>query len=104
MVRQINIIETFMGHMDMNPQLYDGLARKKRSYEFDKIFSLHMEFMKESNKREPDKIKLQNLFKQVCIYAQLAMLPDDERSKLFESNRVENRILFEDQHSEGQTT
>jgi len=99
-MKSISIIETFMGLMDMNSQLYDGLAKKNRSYEFDKVFELHLEFMKESNKQEPDRIRLQSLFKQVCIYAQLAMLPDDERFKIFKSNRIENRILLKDQPSE----
>ena len=97
----IDIVQTFIGVCDLNDELWKGYAKIKRSFEFEHIQRLHMEFMHEVHKSNPDQTKLTNIMKAICIYAHIGLLPDDKRLELFRINRTENEIVQNRKKEEG---
>lgn len=88
----IDIIQTFIGACDTNSELWDGYVKLKRAFELKHIQRLHMQFMHEAQKTNPDSSKLTTLMKRICVYAQIGFLPDDKRLDLFRLNELENNL------------
>lgn len=93
-VQDSSPIERYLAACDFNGELYDGLARRERRYEFDHIRELHNQFMEKARQEEPDSTihliidarvnPLVDMMKTICNFANMAMLPEEEHRKFME--------------------